>query len=80
MCCLFAAAGCAGATLPAPGSHHPANPKAQSAALSRPSGTLDIDEDNLPVPPPQMQTEGKMHMEDSHPAGSSAFEEGEKEK
>jgi len=77
-CCLFAASGCASIELPAAGPRHPANPEAQSAALSRPTGTLDIDKDNLPVPPSQMQPKTRMHRgENSHEHGSVVDKGGE---
>ena len=75
-CCFFAAAGCARIEMPVTGSHHPANPKAQPAALAGHSNTLDIDEDNLPAPPPQMPSEMKRHTEGSHSSGSSVHMKG----
>lgn len=80
VCCFLAAAGCARIEMPVTGSHHPANPKAQSAALAGHSNTLDIDEDNLPAPPPQMQSEMKTHTEGSHSSGSSGHRKGATDK
>jgi hypothetical protein len=76
LCCFFAAAGCARIEMPVTGPHHPANPKAQSNAVAGHSNTLDIDEDNLPAPPPQMPSEMKTHSEGSHRSGSSVHRKG----
>jgi hypothetical protein len=79
LCFLFAAWSCAGIQLPAAGADHPANPDARSAAPSRPSHVLDMDEDALPSPPP-IQPQSKMHPAGSRDPESTAHEKGEQRK
>ena len=60
-CFLFLAWGYAPIEPPAAGPRHPANPEAESATLPDLSDELEVDESNLPGPPPEMQVGNKMH-------------------
>ncbi len=74
-CFLFLAWSCAPIEPPAAGPGHPANPEAESALLPDLSDELDVDEHNLPGPPPEMQAGNKMHHQTPHKSDPMIEEE-----
>lgn len=62
---LASIAGCASYEPPSPGSDHPAHPKARPGTVEPLPSTLEIDRDNLPSPPPELQRGQMQHEQDA---------------
>jgi hypothetical protein len=59
---LASMAGCASYEPPAPKLDHPAHPKAQPGTVEPLPSTLEIDRNNLPSSPPELQEEDMKQM------------------